>query len=578
MSKISNYFIFTIVALIFYPFIALAQNSVNPEKSQPVVKQNMQSPVKADEDILRSAVITPREINLGAINSGESKDGIFIFKNKGAGAVDWSTNVPEGWRASENQKLSSVVKSHATDSLRIEIQLLSGKSLLNDNTSPDALHTVEMKLETGSGKIVCQKEFSTGIHKEAIKITSAGESKTIFFTFIITSTQKSPLINLNPVRLDMGSIPPEKTVSKKIMVTNSGKEMLTWSVAVQKHEEKDTTANTRKGRYISFVNEEARGSGAYTSIPEHLKETMELAGKWKEINGYPSGAEEENFIKINFSGTGIILCLLTYPDEVDLSVNLDGNLIDDSKLFNGMKDKKGEILIAEGLTDGPHVLAIISKDNLLAFEGAKILGKNITYFPAGTITIMPNSGATTSQTNYIKVTLNSGQMTPGYYADNIVFYTNGGEGIVEIFAEIIPDNTSKIVDIYRYYNGTDYLFTANPQAETKRLVQNSYAKEGIAFRLFRPDTPGTTSFYRWYNPQKRAHFYHYNITGGGKDLQGYIFEGSIGNIATSRLTNTRELYRWYNSKTDHHFYSTDPQGGKINKKRYQFEGIAGYVK
>ncbi len=103
----------------------------------------------------------------------------------------------------------------------------------------------------------------------------------------------------------MGSILPEKTVSKKIMVTNSGKEMLTWSVAVQKHERKDAPANYQKGRYISFVNEEARESGVYT-VPGHLKETMELMGKWKESNGYPSGAEGENFIKINFSGTGII--------------------------------------------------------------------------------------------------------------------------------------------------------------------------------------------------------------------------------------------------------------------------------
>ena len=169
-------------------------------------------------------------------------------------------------------------------------------------------------------------------------------------------------------------------------------------------------------------------------------------------------------------------------------------------------------------------------------------------------------------------------MLPGYYMDDIVFNTNGGEAIVEVFAEVLPDNLSKAVDIYRYYNGEDYLFTADPQSETRRLAQNNYVKEGIAFRLFKPDTPGTTSFYRWYNPQRKSHFYHYDSNGGKKDLSGYIFEGSIGNIATSRLTNTRELYRWYNSKTGHYFYSTDLQGGKINKKAYRFDGIAGYVK
>jgi hypothetical protein len=169
-------------------------------------------------------------------------------------------------------------------------------------------------------------------------------------------------------------------------------------------------------------------------------------------------------------------------------------------------------------------------------------------------------------------------MSPGYYVDDILFHTNGGEAIVEIFAEVLPENISKVVDIYRYYNGADYLFTADPQSETKRLIQNNYMKEGIAFRLFKPDTPGTAAFYRWYNPQIKNHFYHYDSRGAGKDLRGYIYEGTIGNIATSRLTNTRELYRWYNTKTGHYFYSTDMQGGKINKKVYRFDGIAGYVK
>ena len=35
-----------------------------------------------------------------------------------------------------------------------------------------------------------------------------------------------------------------------------------------------------------------------------------------------------------------------------------------------------------------------------------------------------------------------------------------------------------------------------------------------------------------------------------KRLDGYIYEGNIGNIATSRMTNTRELYRWHNPTTE----------------------------
>lgn len=576
MLKIKNYFIFIIVVLIVYPFISVAQNNINPEQNQNIINQKVQSTVNNDEKRLRSVLtITPREINIGTITAYKSGEGVFTLKNMGSGVIDWSTVGPEGWEKSEEQKLSSMVKNNA-DSLRVEIRLLSAK-LINDDSSKIALHNVEMKLEVGSEVLICHKEFSAGTHKEEIKINFAGGQKKIFVTFIIVSTQKSPLINLNPLRLDMGSILPDKIVSKKIILTNSGKEMLTWSVAAQGHNSNETPTNFKKGRYISFVNEEARGSGVYT-LPGHLKETVELTGKWTESNGYPSGAERENFIKINFSGTGIILYLLAYPDEVNLTAYLDKTLIDDRKLFADLKEKNGELLVAEGLAEVPHVLTVVSKDSRLVFEGVKILGENIFYLPAERINIVPNSGATTSQNNYLKVTLNTRQMTSGYYTDDIVFDTNSGEAIVEVFAEVIPDNTLKIIDIYRYYNGTDYLFTANPQSEAKRLSQNNYAKEGIAFRLFKPETPGTTCFYRWYNPQKKDHFYHYDPAGGGKNLQGYIFEGSIGNIATSRLTNTRELYRWYNSKTEHYFYSTDLQGGKINKKRYRFDGIAGYVK
>jgi len=564
-----------IFALIVYPFATFAQNSLNQEKNKTAIGQSIQKLLNNDGKQKKVGLtINPQEINLGTITTDKTGEGIFTLKSTGPEVIDWSTEGPGTWKKVENQKLSGVFKN-TTDSLRVGIRLLPKESEDKQKNTPNYL---EMKLEAGNGSLICRKEFTVGKHKEEIKINSADGDKVIFVTFVIGYTQKSPSINLNPLRLDMGSVLSEKIVSKKIMVTNGGKEILKWSVAVKKRESKDTPDDFQKNRYISFINEEGLGSGVYT-VPGHLKDIIELTGKWTESNGYPSGAEGDNFIKVNFRGTGVILYLSTYQaDEVNMAISLDKNPMDNIELLESLDENKGELLIAEGLADGPHVLTIVSKNSRLAFEGVKIIGAKTAYFPPGSLKIMPNSGATTRQTNYLKVTLNTGQMAPGCYVDDIIFDTNGGEGIVEVFAEIVPDNTVKVIDIYRYYNGTDYLFTANPQSETKRLSQNNYAKEGIAFRLFKPETPGTISFYRWYNPQKKDHFYHYNITGGGKNLQGYIFEGSIGNIATSRMTNTRELYRWYNSKTEHYFYSTDLQGGKINKKRYRFEGIAGYVK
>ncbi|MGP8153350.1 MAG: hypothetical protein ACLQBQ_04295 [Smithella sp.] len=577
MSKIKNYFIFIIIALIIYPFITFAENSINPEQNQTVV--NIIAKKSASKDTGKPKniqSITPLELDLGTINiDNSSSEGSFMFKNTSAEAVNWSTDGPEGWENLDKQKLSGVLKNNA-DYLHVEILLLPKEISPNEDKQKNAQNNyVEMKLDTGAGKITCRKELHPGIYKEAVKINSMDGEKIIFVTFIIGYTQKSPLINLYPVRLDMGSILPDKTVSKKIIATNSGKEMLTWSVAVQKHVAEDKPFNL--GRYISFANGEARGRGVYI-VPGRLKETFELMGKWTESDGYPTGAEGENFIKIHFNGTGIILYLLNGHEEDNLSISLDKRLIDNNDLFKDLKEHKEELLIARDIAYGPHVLTIISRDNRLGFEGVKILGENMSYFPEGSIKIMPNSGAITRQTNYINVSLNTAQMPPGYYLNNIIFNTNGGVAVVEVFAEVVPDSIAKAIDIFRYFNGTDYLYSANPQSEAKRLMQNNYVKEGIAFRLFNADTPGTTSFYRWYNPQRKSHFYHYDLAGGKKDLRGYIFEGSIGNIATSRLTNTRELYRWYNSKTGGYFYSTDIQRGKINKKKYRFDGIAGYVK
>jgi hypothetical protein len=573
MLWIKKYFIFIVIALTILPITVTAQDNTGLKRND----LNGKSPGSETGDFSRPVLsITPREFSLGTIVPDEAGAGLFTLKNMGAGILNWSTNGPEGWIISEDAPLMGVVEKKV-DYLRIEIRLLPSESLLNDNKSNIALYNVEMKLESENGKLVCSKNLPAGTHKEAIKINSAGGLRTIFVTFSIVSTQEAALINLNPLRMDMGSISPGKTVSKKIRVTNKGKEMLTWSVALQKPKRGENPATFKKGRYISFVNDEVRDNGIYI-VPGHLKEIIELMGRWTVSDGYPSGAEGESSIKLRFNGTGMIVYLLAYPDDGKLTIYLDDQLVRNRKWFNDLKEKQGELTVAEGLVDGPHVLTIVSKDSRLVFEGVKILGKNISRISAGRMTIVPNSGTITSQTNYLNVTLNAGQMTPGYYGDNIIFNANGGDGVVEVFVEVIPDSAPRAIDIFRYSKGLDYLFTANPQAETEKINRNDYIKEGIAFRLFALETPGTTGFYRWFNPQKNDHFYHHDNAGGGKNLQGYIFEGSLGNIATSKLTNTRELYRWYNPASGRYFYTTDPKAENVRKKGYRFDGIAGYVK
>jgi hypothetical protein len=353
--------------------------------------------------------------------------------------------------------------------------------------------------------------------------------------------------------------------------------MLTWSANVPGNDGKEPPVDIKQGRYISLFSGEAKESGAYT-VPDNLKDMFDITGKWTHTNGYPSCSEGDNHMKIHFSGTGIIMYLLNYPEEGHLSVTLNKRSFDKIELLEALQESTGDLLVAKDLDYGNHVLSITGKDSRLILEGVKILGQDVASFPEKNLRIFPISGATTRQTNYLTISLNTAQMTPGYYMGDIAFKTNGGDARVEVFAEIMTDASPKFVDIYRYSNGEDYMYVADIQSEMQKIIQNNYVKEGIAFRLFTADALGTTKFYRWYNPQRKSHYYHHDQSGGGKDLRGYVFEGSIGNIATSRMTNTRELYRWHNTRTGRYFYSTDMQGGKINRKIYRFEGIAGYVR
>ena len=576
MFGLKKRIILIIVVLIIFPFNVAAQNG--NRQTQPDIKKNGLKSIVNENSVLPRPVlaVTPREMDIGTIGSGETVSGVFTLKNMGSGIMSWYTSAPEGWKILENQKLSSVVEDDA-DYFRVEVHVMPNEQMVNVSKSKASFYPVEIKMVAGTGKLICQKDLTTGIHREAIKVTSVGGLRTIFITFKIVSNQELAQINLNPERMDMGSVLQGKTVSGKIRLTNKGKEILKWSVAEQKQNRSDVRIGVfKKEKYISFVNEEIRGSGAYI-LPAHLKESMDVIGHWAENDGHPSSDGSSNSIKFHFSGTGLMIYFTTYPDAGNLTIYLDEKLINEHDWFTDQKEK-GELLVAEGLVDGSHVVTLVNKDGHLEIEGVKVLGKDIMRGPAGWINIFPYSGATTLETEYINVNLNAAQLTPGFYGDDIVFKSNGGEGIVEVFVEVVPDKLTKFIDVFRYSKGMDFLFTANPQAETNRLSQNAYVKEGIAFRLFVPETPGTTNFYRWYNPVRKDHFYHYDPKGGGKQIQGYLFEGSIGNIATSRMTNTKELYRWFNSTTGHYFYTTDPKGEKAVNKGYKFDGIAGYVR
>jgi hypothetical protein len=265
-------------------------------------------------------------------------------------------------------------------------------------------------------------------------------------------------------------------------------------------------------------------------------------------------------------------------DEEGVAFLVDDKHAIEPDCREGQKETK-ECLVAEGLPYGQHILSIINKGSHLVVEGVRVHSRDVKNGTPGLISIFPDSGDTTRETDYVNIMASTKQLSPGFYDENIIFNSNGGKAIIEVSLEISADNKmTRVVDVYRYAAGSDYLYTANPEAEANIIHTKAYKKQGIAYRLFSQGAPGTTPFHRWYSAERNDHFYSYDLHGEGRSLKGYVYEGVIGNIATSRLTNTRELYRWYNPSTGRHFYSTDPNGEAISKRGYRFDGIAGYVR
>ncbi|HQL00950.1 MAG TPA: hypothetical protein PK090_09255 [Smithellaceae bacterium] len=543
--------------------------------SSPGVLQAQPSEAVNAQDMPPVLSIAPREIDLGVIQPGEIAFGEYTFRNLSKGKLEWSTAGPEGWDELQKNVLKGAMDVDV-DYMRLEVAVSgAAESFYFDRSRPTAYQTI-FTLESGGKSLIRRKDLKPGAHRLALRIASTGGQRTIFVAFRIVAVQEAPAINLNPQRLDMGGLAPGTAVSRRIEMTNSGKEMLTWSIVKPKTGKSASSAAFKKERYISFYGNVDKLKGSYT-LPEHLKNKMELLGKWTAPDGYPQTRGAVGTLKYAFYGTGIKLYLKTHSEEGNLLFYINDQLLN---LHDWLAHDQGvhELVLAEHLPLGQHVLTVVCRDGRVELEGAKTLGMDVMRGPAGWMTVFPISGTTTSETDYINVRINTDGMAPGYYADEINFRSNGGEKTAEVYVEVYTDASPKIIDVFLYSKEMDFVLTSNPQAEAKRFLQNGYAKEGIAFRLFAPDTPGTTAFYRWFNPDLNDHYYSTDRAGGSKKLDGYVFEGAIGNIATSRMTNTRELYRWVHPSTGRHYYSTDPKGGAKLRRGYRFDGIAGYVR
>ncbi len=517
--------------------------------------------------------ILPREIDLGIIGPDEGVKGTFVLKNVGSGSLNWQANGSPGWSFLDQKKLSGVLKKDA-ESLNVHVSFLKKSLNASGAAAKNGRNLIQLSLESNNGMNIYRKNLPFGTYREALQFASNGGTRTVFIRFELAPGDMEPKIDVDPVRIDFGAVRAGEYATKRIKVTNKGREMLKWRVSVK--DGSDGTSS-EPARYSSFFNGDIKGSGVYLP-PSHLKEVMDMTGTWTENNGFPSSSVPSSTIRYRFWGSGIMVFLSAENNGEGVALHVDDKQAIEPSCREGQKEVK-ECLVAEGLPHGQHVLSISNKGSHVVVEGVKIKNRDVKRGTADIISVFPKSGDTRRETDYVNVMLNTKQLSPGFYDENITFNSNGGKAVLEVSLEISADSKmARVVDVYRYASGGDYLYTANPEVDANNIRSKAYKKQGIAYRLFSQGAPGTTPFHRWYSAEKNDHFYSYDLYPESVSLKGYTYEGVIGNIATSRLTNTRELYRWYNPSTGHHFYSTDPNGEAIGKKGYRFDGIAGYVR
>jgi hypothetical protein len=529
--------------------------------AQVIVEEGVSQPVLA---------VSPREIDLGAVGPGESSRGVFSLRNLGSGVINWYAHVPSDWSLSEGGKLSGIV-DNKSDFIRV-----SFRSLGEDSGEPEEVYPVELRLESGGGFATYVKNLPAGGRREMIKLTSDGGMRRVFLRFEVARAESTPLMEVEPLGIDAGIVEPGKYPVKRIKLRNGGKDVLKWRARLWRKDRAFAGIPLKKGRYVSFLNAKIKGTGTIYMAPDRLKDSVDISGAWYEDEGYPYSYEGNAILRYSFSGEGITVFVWKDFDGGNLLAYIDGKLAKEIDCYSEKKER-AELPIAEGLEEKEHVLKLVSREGCAVVEGVRVYSKNIVMGKRNWLKISPCTGTTTRETDYINIMIDPQGLKPGYYCNNILFTSNGGEAVVEVALQVPKERVSKILKIYRYVKGTDYIYTANPELEDMDFLEG-YKRDGVAFRLFEKNTPGTIPFFRWYNPSKGGHFYSYERDGGGKSQKGYVFEGSIGNIATTRLSETKELYRWLNPSSGGYFYTTDPAGEECTKRGYRYDGIAGYVR
>lgn len=505
--------------------------------------------------------IRPAELSLGAASPSRESSNTVIMKKLSPGYVRWALQGPAGWFPPPEEKYSGLLGPDPLN-FKITLKCYPVKEYPSEN---NAYVPVEISFESEAGSFIFRNELRPGRYKERFAFVFEGTERSIILYFRVLK-EEGPVLLVDTHGLDFGSIEGGKAVNRTIQIRNPGRGVLSWKVAKAPPSLKD-------GRYVSLSNSDVRDNDPY-ALPPHLHEMVQLQGQWVGVEGNPLGKSGSS-IQISFTGTGIILYGVKDSDPGVLNLKLDDDTTQDIQCGSGYLEST-EILILSDLEEGTHKLVLSRQGGILFLEGFKVLSSGILKGPPYWIKTVPDSGTTTSETDFVNVTLNTSGLESGTYSDAIEITSNSGTASVDITANITLSSIPQILKIYKFTRGRDVLFSCNPDAESSRKTAG-YAGKAYAFSLFREDTPGTRPLYRWFNRTNANHYYTTSRE-GDRNSRGSVLEGPIGNIATTRLNGTRELYHWYNSSSGIHTYTLDPRGENLAKAKFVYQGIAGYVK
>lgn len=565
-------FIFSLMCFVHLPFGGPGLRDAGCTGPDPV---RLAAPAWAAESPRQPGLaVMPAEIDLGQLGPGATRKGTIALKKTAPGRVTWSMEGPADWTAASEKRISGVL-DRDSDQLQFQLRILGNGPSINSLFRVSARPAL-LVFDAGEQSLAFSRSIEPGPQHVRIRIETDGGPRTFDIHFKLLDTEAQPMLAVSPLQLDFGTAAPGERVSRRVKVTNEGWETLRWRASFARKLSADPDSPREGGRYVSFLNEEATGSGQY-KVARHLRERLELPDKWSEHQGYPYAAAEGHTLRYHFTGTGIAVYFWKGPATGQLTAFVNDRFMQQQEGVSEQRERF-KWQVAEGLSGGPHILTLVNRNGPVAIDGVRIDGSDAMPLNPVAVSVFPDNGAVTRQTNYVNITVNTVSLPPDYYSGAVVFESNGGRKEVEVSIEVLADNVSKIMNVYRYVRGADYFLTTNPQAEATTLQARGYASQGIVFRLFAPDMPGTTEFYRWYHPQRGDHFYGYDLKSAKRPMQGYILEGSIGNIATSRLTHTRELYRWYHPSEKRYFFTVDPKGEGLQNKGYRYDGIAGYVR